>query len=147
MLRLYWFLFYIHFLYIFFSSLSLIFFTNYYCPPPLPCCHLTSFTSLLTFVHLFVNFRLLLLLRSSPLVSSHRLIWPLGSPLLPHLSAALLTFPFLAPMSWPLSQGCHGDGLLPGAHPWRQPERGVWQLCPGLFPREEDSGRTRLPNR
>lgn len=83
--------------------------------------------------------------------SSPLYIWSCisGPPLLFHVSTVRspdISF-FPAPMSWLLQKGCHGNGLLPGTHPWRQPEWGVWQLCPGLFPREEDFGGTRLLNR
>ncbi len=76
------------------SSFSCL--TIYYRLPPLPCCHLASFTSLLTFVHLFVTFPLLLLLRSFPPIASSDL-----SALLCSLTSPPFSWHFLSSLPCP----------------------------------------------
>lgn len=77
---------------------------------------------------------------------AHFLFCLFPSVLLHFLSFLLLS---LSPhhVTIALWKGCHGNGLLPGTHPGRQPEWSVWQLCAGLFPGEEDFGGTGLLDR
>lgn len=99
----------------------------------------TSSSPLLTF-HLFINFHLF---RSS-LWLIHLTSWPSLAPWPVHYSP----WHFISCAHVMATvKSCHGDGLFPGTHPWRQSERGIWQLCPGFLPREEDSGRAGLSNR
>lgn len=69
------------------------------------------------------------------------------SSVLAHLLQFLLLS--LSPRRVPnaLWKGCHGNGLLSGTHPGREPEWSLWQLCAGLFPGEEDFGGTGLLDR
>lgn len=87
-----------------------------------------------------------------PLPSSHFSTFssPSPYPVSPCLtSCPPVPLPSFVSLRVPLTtpQGCHGNGLFPGTHPWCQPEWGIWQFCPGLLPRKEDFGRTRLPHR